>query len=114
LGHSEDGHAVKGPKTVEELTEMRQKEWDNLEMSVINGLFLPMRYRFAMCLKLEGKCISHLVRNHAHRGEAEEDPDLPNPVHGFAIHQLKAKHAETTVTVHGRVIDIRPDRVMTR
>jgi hypothetical protein len=64
-----------------------------------------------MCLKLEGKCIGHLVRNNAHRGETEEDPDLPDPIREFAIHQLKAKHAETIVTVRGRVIDIRPDRV---
>jgi hypothetical protein len=70
-----------------------------------------MRYRFETCLKLEGKCIGHLVRNNAHRRETEEDPDLPDPVRGFTIHQLKAKHAEATVTVHCRVIDIRPDRV---
>jgi hypothetical protein len=63
-----------------------------------------------MYLKLEGKCIGHLVKNNVHRGETGEHPDLPDPVHGFAIHQLKAKHAETTVIVHGRVIDIRPDR----
>jgi hypothetical protein len=103
--------AARGPKTVEEPTEMLQEEWNNLEMSAIKGLFLSMRYRFEMCLKLEGKCIGHLVRDNAHRGETEEGPDLPDPVHGFAIHQLKAKHAETTVIVHGRIIDIRPDRV---
>jgi hypothetical protein len=103
--------AARGPKTVEKFTKIPQEEWDNLKMSVINGLFLSMRYQFEMCLKLEGKCIGHLVRNNAHRGEAEEETDLPDPVRGFAIHQLKAKHVETTVTVHRCVIDIRPARV---
>jgi hypothetical protein len=90
---------------------MLEEEWDNLEMSVINGLFLSMQSRFEMCLKLEGKCIGHLVRNNAQRRETEEDSDLPDPVRGFAGHQLKAKHAETIITVHGRVINICPDRV---
>jgi hypothetical protein len=103
--------AARGPKTVGEITEMLQEEWDNLEISVINGLLLSMRYRFEICLKLEGKCIGHLVRNNANKGETEEDSDLPDPVRGFAIHQLKARRAETTVTVHGRIVNIRPDRV---
>jgi hypothetical protein len=76
----------------------------------IERLNESMRYRFEMCLKLEGKCTGHLVRNNAHRGETKEDSDLPGPAREFAIHQLKAKHAETTVTLHVRVIDIRPDR----
>jgi transposase len=63
--------ATRGPKIVEEFTERLQEEWDNLEMSGVNWLFLSIQYRFEMCLKLEGKCISHLVRNNVHRRETE-------------------------------------------
>jgi hypothetical protein len=34
--------AARGPKTVGEFTEMLQEGWDNLEMPVINRLFLSL------------------------------------------------------------------------
>jgi transposase len=47
--------AARGPRTVDELRQMLQEEWENLDFDVINGLMASISGRFHLCIGQEGK-----------------------------------------------------------
>jgi transposase len=103
--------AARGPSTVEELGQMLQEEWDKLEIDVINRLMASIPGRFQLCIAQEGKSISHLVRNKGYKEGTEQDEAPATRYNGFAVHELKVTHAETTTRVLGQVTAIRDDKM---
>jgi transposase len=72
--------AMSGPKSVAELIEMLQDEWNKLEFEVINGLLASIPRRFQWCIEANGKSTGHVVRNNAHANASRGPSTLPDGI----------------------------------
>jgi transposase len=58
------------PKTMADLKKFMIEEWDLIDQSLINRMIVAMPKRFLLCLKEDGRCISHIMR------QVNEYPDV--------------------------------------